>query len=34
MKIDIELYDTATAVAWAVVTFLIAGMTIARKRGR
>lgn len=34
MKIDIELYDTATAVAWAVVTFLIVGMSIARKRGR
>jgi hypothetical protein len=34
MKIDIELYDTATAVAWAVVTFLIVGMSIARKRSR
>jgi hypothetical protein len=34
MKIDIELYDTATAIAWAIVTFLVVGMTIARKRGR
>jgi hypothetical protein len=34
MKIDIELYDTATAIAWAVVTFLIVGMSIARKRSR
>jgi hypothetical protein len=34
MRIDIEFYNTAAAVAWAVAVFLIAGMSISRKRGR
>jgi hypothetical protein len=34
MKFDIEFYNTATAVAWAAVVFLLGGMFASRKRGR
>lgn len=34
MKFDIELYNTAASVAWAIVVFLLGGMIITRKRGR
>jgi hypothetical protein len=34
MRFDIELYDTATAITWGIVVFLLAGMAISRKRGR
>ena len=32
MELHIEFYNTVAAVAWALATFLIAGMCINRKR--
>jgi hypothetical protein len=32
MELHIELYNTATAVAWAVVVFLLGGIAITRGR--
>lgn len=32
MEIHIDLYNSITATAWAIVTFLIAGIAIARKK--
>jgi hypothetical protein len=32
MKFHIEFYNTIGTVAWAFVTFLLAGMVITRKR--
>lgn len=34
MKFDIEITNSVAAIAWAVVTFLLGGMFITRKRGR
>lgn len=34
MEFHIEFYNTAASIAWAIVTFLIAGMFINRKRGK
>jgi hypothetical protein len=32
MEVSFELYNTAAAIAFAVVTFLLAGMMINKKR--
>lgn len=32
MEFHIEFYNTAASIAWAFVTFLVAGMIINRKR--
>jgi hypothetical protein len=32
MKFEIEFYNTAASIAWAIAVFLIAGMAINRKR--
>lgn len=34
MEFHIEFYNTAASIAWAFVTFLVAGMFINRKRGK
>ena len=34
MEFHIEFTNTAASIAWALVTFLVAGMWINRKRGR
>lgn len=34
MEFHIEFYNTAASIAWALVTFLLVGMVINRKRNK
>lgn len=34
MKFDLEITNSVAAIAWAIVVFLLGGMSITRKRGR
>lgn len=34
MRLDIEITNSVAAIAWAIVVFLLGGMSITRKRGR